>query len=253
MIQSVDRALDILMCISDNHGQPVTISEISKKTNINQATCCHIIETLVERGFLNQVSRSAGYVLGVYAYNLTRYKDFHRDLILTCMPILRWMQNKTGYTSLLSNLIDGEKFVLCYSENPDNPLSNKGDLYKGSLYDTATGRAMLSTLKSKELKQTVLKVGLPKQEEWKDIDTFEKLETELNKLSKTKVIKVEYNQDKYICKLGIPLIGPKGQRFAIGLEIKKNKKPSKQELEKVQAIMLAGTQELSRRMKFENI
>ena len=36
MIQSVERALDIMMIISDNHGQPVTISEIANKLKLNQ-------------------------------------------------------------------------------------------------------------------------------------------------------------------------------------------------------------------------
>lgn len=254
MIQSVERALDIMMIISDNHGQPVTISEISNKLKLNQSTCCHIVETLVDKGFLNQVSRSAGYVLGVYAYNLTRYKDFHRDLILTSMPILRWMQNKTGYTSLLASLIDSDKFVLCYSDNPDNPLSNRGDLYKGTLYDAATGRAMLSTLKPKELKKLIIKVGLPKQEEWPDVDTYEKLQKELLKISKQKIVRAEFiENNKYICKVSIPFLGPKQERFAIGLEIKKDKKPNKQELDLVDKTIYTGTQEIIRRMKFENI
>ena len=71
MIQSVNRALDILMCVSDNRGKAITISEIAEKTGLNQSTCCHIVETLSERGFLNKVSRSSGYVLGIYSYTMT--------------------------------------------------------------------------------------------------------------------------------------------------------------------------------------
>ncbi len=253
MIQSVERALDIMMCISDKHGRPATISEISETTHLNKSTCCHIIDTLVERGFLDQVSRSSGYVLGVYAYNLTRYKDFQRDLIFTGMPILRWMQSKCGSTTILANLINGDKFVLCYSENPDNPLKDRGDIYKGTLYDSATGRAMLSTLKTKELKAIVERIGLPKPEEWKNIYTFEKLEEELNKISKQKIVKVQVESKGYFCRIATPFLGPRNERFALGIELKKESRPTTTELEYIDKILITGVNEIKRRMKFENI
>ena len=133
MIQSVDRALDILMCVSDNQGRPLTVSEIAEKTGLNKSTCCHLIDTLTQRGFLNRVSRSSGYVLGVYAYALTRYRSFQRDLIFACSPVLRWLQNKTGYTTLLATLIDGEKFVLRYRSRRQPPEGQRRIIQGNSL------------------------------------------------------------------------------------------------------------------------
>ena len=254
MIQSVDRALDIMTYVSNNRGIPVTISDISKNTNINASTCCHIVDTLVHRGFLNKVSRSSGYVLGVYSYNLTRYKDFHRDLILNTMPILRWLQNKTGYTTVLANLIEGDKFVLCYSDNPDNPLNQKGDIYKGTLYDSATGRAMLSELSDSELKKVVKKVGLPKKDEWPDIDSYTQLKNQLSTLKKAKIFKViSIDEDKYICKFGVSFVGNKSQIFAIGIDMHKNSKPIKKEIDSIEKLLLTAVQEVNRRMNFDKI
>ena len=253
MIQSVQRALDIMTIISDAHGKPVTLSEISIQTGLNKSTCCHLIDTLVSRGFLNQVSRTSGYVLGIYAYNLTRYKDFQRDLIITSMPILRWIQNKTSCTTVLANLIDGDKFVLCYSENVDNVLNQRGDIYKGSLYDSATGRAMLSTYRQKELKAVVDKVGLPSQEEWKNINSFKTLESESKKIAKLKVVRVVDSSHKYQCKFAVPFLGPKQERFAVGIDMKKNARPTTSELDYVDSILITGVNELKRRTKFENI
>ena len=254
MIQSVDRALDILMCVSDNQGKPLTISEIAEKTDLNKSTCCHLIETLTQRGFLNRVSRSSGYTLGIYAYALTRYRSFHRDLIFACSPVLRWLQNKTGYTTLLANLIDGEKFVLRYYEAEDNPLKDKGELYKGTLYDSATGRAMLSSMSKKELRNIVNKVGLPTDDLWEGINSFDKLYDELNKLSKENVVQVEFHEDDYyICKFATTFFGKKAERFAIGLELKKKQKPDEQEIESIRKNMLLANKEIKRRLEFENI
>jgi len=254
MIQSVNRALDIMSVVSDNQGLPMTISEIASKTGLNQSTCCHIVETLVERGFLDQVSRSSGYILGIYSYTLTRYKSFHSDLIFIATPIIKWLQNKTGYTSLLANMVDGEKFVLTYAESPENSLKYKGDLYKGTLYDSATGRAMLATMRLSELKNVVEKSGLPTEEEWKDTNTFDKLVKRLKRLSEEKVIKV-YTQVKntYYVKFAVAFTGPKSERYAIGLDLKKNSKPSEEEIKQVEKLMLAAAHEINRRMKFSEI
>lgn len=254
MIQSVNRALDILMCVSDNRGKAITISEIAEKTGLNQSTCCHIVETLSERGFLNKVSRSSGYVLGIYSYTMTRYRDFHRDLIFACTPILRWLQNKTGYTTLLTNLIDGEKFVLRYVDSTENPLKDRGVLYKGTLYDSATGRAMLCSMKQKELKKIVDKVGLPLPEEWEGINSVEDLEKKLNETAKDPVVKVIFKDENFIyCKFAVAFTGKKAERFAIGLELKKKEAPDESEIRMIEENMLLAIKEIRRRIQFENI
>ncbi|MBQ6479224.1 MAG: helix-turn-helix domain-containing protein [Erysipelotrichaceae bacterium] len=254
MIQSVNRALDIMMCVSDNHGKPLTVSQIAAKTGLNQSTCCHIIETLTERGFLNKVSRSSGYVLGIYAYALARYRSYHRDLIDACSPILKWLQNKTGHTTLLTNLIDGEKFVLRYFDSPDNPLNERGELYRGSLYNTATGRAMLSSMKRNELKAVVDKVGLPLQSEWENISSFEQLYQKLAEVAKEPVVKlIDKDEQHYYCKLAVMFTGRKDEKFALGLEMKKKEVPEEKEIRLIEKNMLLAMKEIRRRIEFEKI
>lgn len=249
MIQCVNRALDIMLCVSDMRGQPITISEISKKTGINESTCCHIIETLLHRGFVKQISRSAGYVLGIYSYTLTRYRDFHHALIITCSPILSWLERKTGYTVVLANLINGEKFVLSYSESPENTLKEKGDLYKGTLYDSATGRAMLATMSEKEIKKVVAKVGLPKDNEWPEVIDFDSLIKELKK--QNKVVRVDTtSNDKYISKFGIAFIPYKQERFAIGLDCHSKNKLGNKEIKNMEKEIIVAANEIERRINF---
>ncbi len=252
MIQSVNRALDIMLAVSDSKGKPLTISDISKITKLNPSTCCHIVDTLVERGFLNQVSRSQGYVLGVYSYTLTRYKDFHHDMIITCAPIINWLENKTGYTTLLANLIHGEKFVLSYAEAKDNQLKDRGELYKGTLYDTATGRAMLATMPDKEIRTIVSSVGLPAEDEWPGVDSYEKLLHELHKIADKKVVKVIIDSSGYICKFGIAFVTHKSERFAIGLDMKKDSKPDESEIKDIEKYLVIAANEIYRRLMFDN-
>ena len=169
MIQSVSRALDILTIVSDAKGKPIKLNAIAEKAGLNGSTCTHLVQTLCEKGFLSQVSRSAGYVLGAYPYYLTRYRTFQRELINTCNPALRWIQRRTGHTAILAILVDVEKFVISYAEDGKDILHERGDLYRGNLYDSATGRAMLSAMRHTDLTQLVKKIGLPSEADWPGI------------------------------------------------------------------------------------
>jgi len=252
MIQSVNRALDILICISDNQGKPMTISEIAKKVSLNQSTCCHLVDTLLERGFLERVSRSSGYTLGVYSYIISRYKDYHHDITYNCAPIIQWLQKKTGFTVVFANLIHGEKFVITHADASNNSLKEKGGLYKGTLYNSATGRAMLATMSEKELRVLVNDVGLPKQNEWPEIQSLDKLLSEIKKLKENRITKVFVEDSSYICKIAVAFNSIKDERFAIGIDIKTNTKPTSDQMHNIEKSLLVAADEIIRRMKFEN-
>lgn len=86
MIQSVERALAILVLVADGKGAPVSLKEISERTGLHRSTCAHLLETLAETGFVHQISRNEGFVLGAYAYYLTRYRVFRQELLQVCNP-----------------------------------------------------------------------------------------------------------------------------------------------------------------------
>lgn len=252
MIQSVDRALNILMTVSDMRGEPVTLGSISRKTGIHPSTCAHLVQTLCEKGFLSQVSRSSGYILGAYAYYLTRYKTFHKELIETCNPALKWIQKRTGHTALLAILVEGEKFVISYAEDSKHQLHERGELFRGNLYDSATGRAMLSTMHRSELVNLVQKIGLPKEKEWPGIDSLGTLEKELRALVNQKIVCIESRTNQqYDALYGISLRAPRLVNCAVGLHVHQESTPSEEEREQIEKILLAGAREINRRLRFE--
>ncbi len=253
MIRSVNRTLDILQCVADGKGKPVSVSVIAEKTGLNKATICHITETLQERGYLLQITRFSGYVLGIYAYNLTRYNAYHHDLISNSEPVLNWIQKKTGYNALLANLINGEKFILKYVDNPGNELSSRGMIYKGDLYNCATGRAMLSTMNSKELEEIVEKVGLPKEEEWPGIDSFDKLKKELLLIRKEEVTFYAQPVKNYCWEYAVAINGKLGEKFALGLGLLKDEKPTDEEIENIKKVLIRARKEIIRRMNYSDL
>lgn len=252
MIQSVSRALDILTIVSDNRGKPVKLNAIAQKVGLNGSTCTHLVQTLCEKGFLSQVSRSAGYVLGAYPYYLTRYRTFQRELVDTCNPALRWIQRRTGHTALLAVLVEGEKFVISHAGDSKDILQERGDLYRGNLYNSATGRAMLCTMRHSELAELVHKIGLPSQEDWPGIESLEDLERNLRILAGKKVICIEHNApDRYDAIFGISIRTPRLSGCAIGLHVHQDTPPTEEENLRYREALLSGAKEINRRLRFE--
>ena len=251
MIQSVSRALDILTIVSDAKGKPIKLNAIAEKAGLNGSTCTHLVQTLCEKGFLSQVSRSAGYVLGAYPYYLTRYRTFHRELINTCNPALRWIQRRTGHTALLAILVDAQKFVISYAEDGKDILQERGDLYRGNLYNSATGRAMLSAMRHADLVQLVQKIGLPTAQDWPGIDSLETLKRNLRIIAASKIVCIENTVNgKYDAIYGISIQGPR-LNSAIGLHVRQDSPPTEEERSLYKEALLAGAKEINRRLRFE--
>lgn len=252
MIQSVGRAMDILTAVSDMRGEPITLGALAQKTGINVSTCAHLVKTLCEKGFLSQVSRSSGYILGAYAYYLTRYKTFQRELVSTCNPVIRWIQKKTGHTAILAVLVEGEKFVISYAEESKELLRERGELFRGNLYNSASGRAMLSTMRRSELIKLVERNGLPGQEDWPGIDCIETLENRLRHIAAEKVVCIEkLTPDRYDGQYGVSIRTPKTVNCAIAMHVQQASPPGEEERRRLLEILAAGAREANRRLRFE--
>lgn len=251
MIQSVSRAMDILTVVSDMQGKPITLSAIAQRTGLHVSTCAHLVETMCEKGFLSQVSRSSGYTLGAYAYYLTRYKSYQKELVDICNPVLRWIQRRTGHTALLAVLVDGEKFIISYAEDSKNILHERGDLFRGKLYGSATGRAMLSTMRRSELAELVRKIGLPTEEDWPGIDSLETLNRMLRIVASERVVCIEDVQgDQYNTLYGISIRAPKTTNCAVGLHVRQKFQPG-EEQRQYKDVLVAGAREINRRLRME--
>lgn len=253
MIQSVSRALDILTVVSDTRGEPVTLGTIAEKTGINPSTCAHLVDTLCQKGFLSRISRSSGYILGAYAYYLTRYKTFQKELVSTCNPALRWIQRHTGHTALLAVMVEGEKFVISYAEDSKDVLRDRGELYRGNLYSTATGRAMLAGMRRSELVELVDKIGLPSEEDWPGVNSLQALERNLQRISGEKLVCIERRQGElYDAIYGVRVNAPRVRNCAVGLHVRQDTPLTPQQQKQYREVLTAGVREINRRLRFEH-
>jgi DNA-binding IclR family transcriptional regulator len=178
MIKSVKKALDILTILSNSAEDPITLSELAEKTNLNKSTCAHIVDTMCEELYVERVSRKEGYRLGPWSYMLSRYGSYYNSLSKLAYPILKWLHKQLDTAVFLSVVCNGRKYIILHID-PDNilPMSD-GSMIQGYLETTATGRLLMAFMDSETFHYTLAKRA---DESKRDILTPE-LEAELKKI-----------------------------------------------------------------------
>ncbi len=183
MIKSVKKAADILTIISGFSGA-ASLEDISRETNLNKSTCAHILSTLCSVGFVTHPSRTEGYTLGPFVYYLTQNGRFGQDLIKICAPIMNWLHKRTGETVVLSVLYKEYKLIIHRIEGKLKLSPAQHRMIKGQVYLTATGRMLLAHMPEEELDAFILRMGMPRPEEWLEADTVDKLKGFLAEIRK---------------------------------------------------------------------
>ena len=158
MIKSVKKAMDILTILSNSGENPISLSELSERTNLNKSTCAHIVDTMCEELYVERVSRKEGYRLGPWSYMLSRYGSYYNSLSKLAYPILKWLHKQLDAAVFLSVVCNGRKYIILHID-PDNilPMSD-GSMIQGYLETTATGRLLHYTLakRANESKKDIL-------------------------------------------------------------------------------------------------
>ena len=108
VIQSVDRALDILEALA-RHGK-MSLSELSLKTGLNVSTCHHLVGTIGRRGYITQDAESRRYSLGSKIFQLSEARASQINLIELATPFLTRLNRKTGEAVHLV-MIEGTELI----------------------------------------------------------------------------------------------------------------------------------------------
>lgn len=190
-MKSLNKTLDILEYILNRDGIPSTPNEIAAAIKINATTCSRIISELMERGYIEKISRRSGYVPGPVLYALNTRQSPYADIAKAAESPVRELAMQTSAMINISVLKDGVRYVLYFysgDEKKKFPLRTK---YLDH-YDTATGRLLLSTASEEDIDTVIKKLDFPK-ELWDGIDNKEKFMKELAKTAKNGTVKYQQN------------------------------------------------------------
>ncbi|MDZ4198827.1 MAG: IclR family transcriptional regulator [Kiritimatiellia bacterium] len=121
-IQSVDRALNLLLEVSKAGGKAVGVRELARRTSLKAPTAHDLLRTLMARGFLAFDNESRGYRLGRTAMDLGRGSDPLRALVEAIRPGLVRLHARLGETvTVMAH--DGTSVVVLDGIQADHALA----------------------------------------------------------------------------------------------------------------------------------
>ncbi|HEV7350898.1 IclR family transcriptional regulator [Telluribacter sp.] len=202
MVLVIIKALDIMELVAQDQERAYTLTEISERLDLNQATCANILKTLVSKNYIEHLGRKKGYKLGPMAFNLTNNLSYNQNLIVSARDVMEALTLELNETSLLGILRNQKRYIL-HIVHSDQDLQVRSRTER-NVYETATGRLLLAHLAPKERENFIQANGLPPVSTWKDAATLPELEEALDKI-KAEGFAFTLDSVKHIVGLAAPI------------------------------------------------
>ncbi|WP_336515819.1 IclR family transcriptional regulator [Pollutibacter soli] len=182
MIQVIQRAFDILEYISKDPEKAKSLGEIAEKLNLNAGTCANIIKTMVDRKYIEKLDKQKGYLLGPMAYAISGNEGYNKSLVDAAREEMEGLTSLLNENSLLC-IIKGDARVVIFKVQSDNDLQANTAREK-RVYDTSSGRLLLSMLTDEEIEKFIERYGVPSKEEWEGAADKKGLLKQISKIRK---------------------------------------------------------------------
>jgi len=142
-VQSIDRAFEILETLAiEREGLGVT--EIGKKVGLHKSTVHRILNTMAERGYIEQNQDTGAYRLGLKFIELCSLYLNNVELKTEAQLYLRNLSALTGQPVHLATLVDGAAVYIDKIEQYNNIRMYSAIGKRIPLHCTAVGKALLS-------------------------------------------------------------------------------------------------------------
>jgi DNA-binding IclR family transcriptional regulator len=161
IINSVDRAIRILFLLGENH-EPMRLSELSRRLNIDKSTAYRIMATLLSQGFVEQDAETRRYFLGLRLLELSAEKLRSLRVLPAAKPVMRDLMIRTNETVHLGVLVDGEVLFLDSEQGPGVLSVNTIIGSKAFPHSSAVGKALLANLSTREIDAILALKGMPR-------------------------------------------------------------------------------------------
>lgn len=141
---TVGKALDLLDLFTRSAPQ-LGLSQLSRASGLNKATCHRLLSELESRGLLEQTGPAREYRLGPAVLRLSALREAAVPTREAAMPILRRLAETTGETAHLSHLVAGKLQTLAFayaSRGGVKVMMEDADILP--LHATASGAAVLA-------------------------------------------------------------------------------------------------------------
>jgi DNA-binding IclR family transcriptional regulator len=155
----VTKVLDILEHLG-SAGGAVSVSELARATGLNVSTAFRLLQTLMQRGYVEQERSNRGYQLGPRFFQMGTSYLKGSDLASIARPHLEDLRDDIGETAYLVIFSQGEIVQLCKADGKQAVSASVRPMVREPAYCTATGKVLLSGLPEEQLDQYLAGVTL---------------------------------------------------------------------------------------------
>ena len=208
LVQSVERALDILDLLGDRE-KPMRASDIADALNLHGSTSHNIIRTLYRRGYLTQ-SSNGKYFIGLQCYRLGELCDRWGILRNEAMIHLEELSEKTGDNSILTAESGGRLITIASAEGSGDIVITKHHPDRDHLYCTATGKILIAYASEEYFNLYKKNVEIKKFTD-STVESWEELEEQLREIKKTGFCHNNCESRKHVAALAVPVFDENGQ------------------------------------------
>ena len=150
LIQSVDRALQILECFSRKDNE-LGVTEIANRLDLHKSTTFGLLSTLESRGYLRQNLENGKYRLGLKLFELGKLVEEGMDLRASSFPYLKELVDKYDETAHLA-VCNGNQVVYIDKVEGESAIKMSSQVGKSAyMYCTGVGKAILAFMSEKDI------------------------------------------------------------------------------------------------------
>ncbi len=145
-IKSVDKTIDILQVLASEKAG-LQLNEIARRLHINSSTTHHLLDTLKQRGFVEQHSQMGTYLLGYNFVGLALKFLSQTDLFSASIEVVRDLRDRSGETSYL-NVLKNREVISLIELTGTRPVQARHSSFSEycDIYATSSGKLLLAYL-----------------------------------------------------------------------------------------------------------
>ena len=169
MIKVIGKTFDIISLLSKDGALP--LREIASGTGLNKTTAGNIVITLRNLGWLSQNDKG-NYFISDNFIDLSRAYINHDKLDELLDEQVTMAANQIGERVLCAELRHGLRHILKQADGSQLVTISRKATDQSNVYDSATGRILVSYMTEKERTAFFSETGSPTEEEWPDADNI---------------------------------------------------------------------------------
>jgi DNA-binding IclR family transcriptional regulator len=157
-VPAADQVLGILAYLSEQAG-PTTAAAIERDVGLPRSTTYHLLNTLLDRGFVVHLAEEKRYALGIRAFELGSGYSRHVALQRLARGPMSALVDRTGHNAHLAVLHDTEVVYVIEERAPGGPTLVTDVDVRLPAHLTASGRAILADLADNHLRALFSRQG----------------------------------------------------------------------------------------------